>query len=416
MPGSTAARFKDWFWRPPRPHGEALRDRSVSNLELLYDLVYVAVIGQASHALAEDITGRGILEFAIVFGMVWIAWTNGSLYVELHGRQDGRTRMFVFVQMAILALLAVFTAGAATDDGGAFAITYAVFLAVAGWLWLSVRRRDRPEFLAITGAWLALMAASILVVVASAFLPPDPRLAVWGIFVVAWLVGIKLLGARSRMFASGIRPTDSMVERFGLFTIIVLGEVVIGVVVGLTAADQDPLTIATGLIALVIGFGFWWMYFDVVGRRLPRADGAAVATWIVGHVPITLAIAASGAAMVSLIEHAGDPMVPPETAWLLSGAVALGLAGLILTATALEDARRLAVVYRPVAWAMAAGAVAALAVGWLNPAPWLLALLLVLILGILWAVALAAFLRADAWAEADEPSPGEHQPEARPAG
>ena len=170
--------------------------------------------------------------------MVWTAWTNGSLYVELHGRQDGRTRLFVFVQMAILALLAVFTAGAATDDGGAFAITYAVFLAVAGWLWLSVRRRDRPEFLAITGAWLVLMAASIVVVVASAFLPPDPRLAVWGIFVVAWLVGIKLLGARSRMFASGIRPTDSMVERFGLFTIIVLGEVVIGVVVGLTAADR----------------------------------------------------------------------------------------------------------------------------------------------------------------------------------
>ena len=143
MPSDTTARFKDWFWRPPRPHGEALRDRSVSNLELLYDLVYVAVIGQASHALAEHITSRGILEFAIVFGMVWIAWTNGSLYVELHGRQDGRTRLFVFVQMAILALLAVFTAGAATDDGGAFAITYAVFLAVAGWLWLSVRRRDR---------------------------------------------------------------------------------------------------------------------------------------------------------------------------------------------------------------------------------------------------------------------------------
>ena len=47
---------------------------------------------------------------------------------------------------------------------------------------------------------------------------------------------------------------------------------------------------------------------------------------------------------------------------------------------------------------MAAGAVAALAVGWLNPAPWLLALLLALILGLLWAVALGAFLRADAWA------------------
>ena len=352
-----------------------------------------------------------------MFGMIWIAWINGSLYVELHGRQDGRTRLFVFVQMAILALLAVFTAGAATRR------RRRVRDHVRG-----VPRGGRPGSGCRSGGGTArsswrspapgcvLMAVSIVVVVASAFLPPDPRLAVWGAFVVAWLVGIKLLGARSRMFASGVRPTDSMVERFGLFTIIVLGEVVIGVVVGLSAADQDPLTIATGLLALVIGFGFWWMYFDVVGRRLPRAEGAAVATWIVGHLPITLAIAASGAAMVSLIEHAGDPTAPPETAWLLSGAVAVGLAGLILTATALEDARRLAVVYRPVAWAMAAGAVAALAVGWLNPAPWLLALLLVLILGILWAVALAEFLRADAWAEADEPSPGENQPEPRPAG
>jgi low temperature requirement protein LtrA len=411
MQTRTIDRFRDWFWRPPRPHGESLQDRSVSNLELLYDLVYVAVIGQASHALAAHLTARGVIEFAIVFGMIWLAWVNGSLYVELHGRQDGRTRFFVFVQMAILVLLAVFTGGAATDDGRAFAVTYAAFLTVNAWLWLSVRRRDRPEFMAVTGAWLVLMAISIVVVLASAFLPPDTRLVVWAGYVVAWLIGIKVLGARSRMFEFGVRPTDSMVERFGLFTIIVLGEVVIGVVAGLTAAEQDPLTIATGLIALVVGFGFWWMYFDVVGRRLPRPDRRAVATWILGHFPIALAIAASGAGMVTLIEHAADPTAPPETAWLLSGAVALGLAGMILTASALEDARRLSAVYRPVEWALAAGAVAALAVGWIDPAPWLLALLLALILGALWLIALGAFLRADAWAEAEEASRG-----AQPAG
>ena len=31
------------------------------------------------------------------------------------------------------------------------------------------------------------------------------------------------------------------------------------------------MTITTGMIALVIGFGFWWIYFDLVGRRPPRA-------------------------------------------------------------------------------------------------------------------------------------------------
>ena len=48
MTSETRGRFKRWFWRPPRPHGETIADRQVSVLELFYDLVYVAVIGQAA--------------------------------------------------------------------------------------------------------------------------------------------------------------------------------------------------------------------------------------------------------------------------------------------------------------------------------------------------------------------------------
>ncbi|HWD46661.1 MAG TPA: low temperature requirement protein A, partial [Actinomycetota bacterium] len=104
MTSEIPGRFKRWFWRPPRPHGEIVTDRLVSNLELLYDLVYVAVIGQASHQLAEHVSARGVASFAVVFALIWIAWINGSLYLELHGRQDGRTRSIVFVQMGILVL------------------------------------------------------------------------------------------------------------------------------------------------------------------------------------------------------------------------------------------------------------------------------------------------------------------------
>ena len=69
-------------------------------------------------------------------------------------------------------------------------------------------------------------------------------------------------------------------------------------------------TIATGMIALVVGFGFWWIYFDLVGRRLPRNEGGPLVTWMLSHLPITLSIAAAGAAMVSLIGHAGDDRTP----------------------------------------------------------------------------------------------------------
>ena len=99
-------------------------DRQVSNLELFYDLVYVAVIGPAAHHLAEHVTVRGLAEFAVVFALIWIAWINGSLYLEVHGREDGRTRTIVFVQMGILVLLAVFTADATDASGRGFAVVY----------------------------------------------------------------------------------------------------------------------------------------------------------------------------------------------------------------------------------------------------------------------------------------------------
>jgi low temperature requirement protein LtrA len=102
---SPKRQFKRWLSSPPRAHGDIVEDRTASFLELFYDLAYVAVITQVSHRLAEDISIRGAIEFAIVFSMIWIAWFNGSMFIELHGREDGRTRMLVFGQMGILVLL-----------------------------------------------------------------------------------------------------------------------------------------------------------------------------------------------------------------------------------------------------------------------------------------------------------------------
>jgi low temperature requirement protein LtrA len=401
MTSEIPGRFKRWFWRPPRAHGEVDADRQVSVLELFYDLVYVAVLGQAAHQLAEHVSVRGVAEFAVVFALIWIAWINGSLYLELHGREDGRTRSIVFLQMGILALLAVFTAGAADGNGRGFAVVYAIYQVVQTWLWYSVWRQDRrdhSEFLALAGGYVAGMGVSATVIGASALLPATPRLAVWAVLVVAWIVGITL-AARTSRAGLGLTPTDSLVERFGLFIIIVLGEVVIGVVDGLSAAERDAKTIVTGMLALSMGFGFWWIYFDLVGRRLPRAQRLALAYWVLSHLPIALAITAAGAGMVSLIGHAHDASTPAATSWLLAGAVATGLVALVLTEQTLVDDERLSLVFHPLRLALTGGAAAALVVGWLRPAPWLLALLLVVILSVVWSFAVSRFLRADAWGE-----------------
>jgi low temperature requirement protein LtrA len=359
----------------------------------------VAVISQASHQLAGDISVRGFVEFSVVFALIWFAWFNGSLYIELHGREDGRTRLSVFLQMGVLALLAVFTGHAAGETGREFALVYAAFLALMGWHWWSVRELDRierPEFLRITAFYVSGMAISTVAIGATALLPPDARLAAWGVFAAAWIFGLSLGSLVRGRLTEGIQPTDSLVERFGLFTIIVLGEMILGVVTGLSEAGPDPLTIATGSLAMVIGFGVWWIYFDTVGRRLPRGGGTIWA-WMLSHLPIQLSIVAAGAAIVSLIEHAHDPSTPAGTALLLGGSVAIGLLALVLTERSLEDAVRLEEVYRPLGPALVAGAAVAVIAGWAAPAPWILAALLVAILTVLWFFVVARMIRAGVW-------------------
>ena len=391
--------FKDWFWRPPRPHGETIVDRRVSPLELLYDLVYAAVIAQAANHLAARLSAGGLIEFTVVFSLTWIAWANGSLYLELHGQPDGRTRTFFFLQIGILAILAVYAADAG-GGGAGFAVTYAAFLVVMTWLWYEVRRQDalvHPEFLGDTGRYVVAMAVSVVVILVSAFLPTQLRLLAWATFTVAWAILLLLSGRSSIGLGRGMAPTDSLVERFATITIIVLGEVVFGVVDGLAQSKHDVTTISTGMIALTVGLGFWWIYFDVVGGKLPKPDGRALANWMLSHYPITLSIAAAGAGMVSLIEHAHDSGTPGPTSWLLSGAVAMGLVFLIPTWRALAEAGQLGSVYRKLWIATVAGAVASVIIGWARPAPWLLGLLLVVVLGLVWAVAVRAFALAGTW-------------------
>ena len=113
--------------------------------------------------------------------------------------------------------------------------------------------------------------------------------------------------------------------------------------------------------------------------------------WLLGHLPLTAAIAAMGAAMVSLVDHAHDGRTPAATAWLLCAGAAVVLCATMLVAASLQDWRRDPGLYRPLAGTCAAVAAACLAVGALRPAPLFLGLALVVLLSIPWVVAVASF-------------------------
>jgi low temperature requirement protein LtrA len=348
----------------------------------------VVLIGQAAHHLAGHLTWRGLGEFAVVFTLVWIAWTNGSLHHELHGHDDARARNTFLLQILVLVAMGACIPQAGGTRGAAFAVTAAVLLAVLAVLWLLAARGDRPEYRRPSRLFVTGTAACAVLLAGTALLPASARVPAWGLLDAAYLAGFAavILTATPGQ-AAALTITDALIERFGLLTIIVLGETLIGVVDGLAGEPINGLTLSVGLVAVVVGFGAWWTYFDFAGHRHPRPNPTATLQWILGHVPLTAAIAAMGAAMVSLVDHAHDGRTPAATAWTLSAGAAVVLCATMLISVSLQAWHHDRGLYRPLAYTCAAVAAACLALGAARPAPLGLGLALVLLLSVPWVLA-----------------------------
>jgi len=384
------ARLRRALWQPPRPHGQQPRERAVGPLELFYDLAVVVLVAQAAHHLATDLSWPGLGEFVVIFTLVWIAWVNGSLHHELHGREDSRARSTFLVQILLLAAMGAFIPEAAGRRGAAFAVAAGILFAVLTILWLLAARGDRPEYRRPSRMFVAGTAACAVLLIGTAFLPAGARAPVWGALDAAYLVGFAVLMLTSGpQVAAELTITDALIERFGLLIIIVLGEIMTGVVAGLASQPISALTLSVGLIAVVVGFGAWWTYFDLAGHRPPRPGMAATLQWILSHLPLTASVAAMGAAMVGLVDQAHDSRTPAATGWVLCAGTAVVLCATMLVAASLQAWARDRTLYVPLARTCAAVAVACLVLGAIRPPPLVLGFALVLLLSIPWGFAVA---------------------------
>jgi low temperature requirement protein LtrA len=390
------ARLRRLLWQPPRPHGEQPRARTVSPLELFFDLVVVVLVSRAAHQLAINLSWGGLGEFAAVFTVVWIAWFNATLHHELHGRDDARGRSIILLQVLALVPLGAFISDAGGARGVAFAVSAGVLFFLLTLIWFLAARGDRPEYrhtsrVAVGGT--ALYAAALAL---SAFLPAEERVLAWGVASAAFLAWFAaLIATATPVVAAALTITSALNERFGLLIIIVLGEVVLGVVDGLSHASVDGTSLSVALVSVVAGFGAWWTYFDFAGHRPPRSERSTVLVWLLTHLPLTAAIAAMGAAMVSLIEHAHTTNTAASTAWGLSVSAAIVLGTTALLTTSLQAWREQPGLYKPLALVCVATAVLTLGLGIAKPPPLLFGLALTGLFSIPWIYAVVRVARHD---------------------
>ncbi|MFN2444175.1 MAG: low temperature requirement protein A [Vicinamibacterales bacterium] len=280
--------------------------RAVTPLELLFDLVFVVAIAQAAsglhHAIAEDHALTGLVGYLMVFFAIWWAWLNFTWFASAYDCDDVPYRLAVFVQIAgALILAAGVPAMFETRTPNLATIGGYVLMRLAGVAqWLRASAADPPRrttarryALGITvlqAAWIAVFLI--------------PRLGIPGFLVFAALELVVPVWAE-RAGPTTWHP-QHIAERYGLLTLIVLGESILAATVAIQAAlaSGEALSALAPLIVggLLIVYSLWWVYFDRPVHDLLTSLRKAI-VWGYGHYVLFAAVAAVGAGLAVAVDQ-----------------------------------------------------------------------------------------------------------------
>ena len=312
------------LFHPPALHTAAHgSEKKVGWVELFYDLIYVATIIQLGNALSQHPGILGFLAFAGLFVPIWYTWTGFTFYSNRFVVDDVVHRGAVFLQMFAVGAMAVYVPRVLDGDYRAFTLAYAgarfVLVALYARAWWQV-----PEAREFTRLYTFGFAAGAVLWLASAFLPPPWTYWLWG---AAMLLDLAVPLNRHARELTGRYPPDvlHMSERYGLLIIIVLGESFVKVLTSLADAGAPPEGMLLGTLTLLVTCCLWWIYFDdVAGSRIKSTPSAAF-VWIYAHLPLTIAVTATGVAIKKAVFFPPMEVAPAKYRWLLCGTLALAL-------------------------------------------------------------------------------------------
>ena len=260
-----ASRPLPWVRRMSgRDPGEA--HRASTPLELLFDLTFVVAVARAGielrDALAQGHAGHALAGYAAVFFGVWWAWVNFTWFACAYDTDDVPYRLLTLLQMAgVLVFAAGIPAAFGHLDVATVVIGYVIMRLAMVAQWLRAAR-SHPEGRAGTLRYAAGVTVVQLGWIGQLFLPGLAALAGFSV-----LVAVELAVPAWAEFAGRRTPwhPGHIAERYGEFTIIVLGEVVAAIAAAVqeavdrSRASPGLLTVAAAGLLLV--FALWWSYF-----------------------------------------------------------------------------------------------------------------------------------------------------------
>jgi low temperature requirement protein LtrA len=298
-------------------------ERRTTYLELFFDLVFVFAVTQVTALVAADPTARGFAHGALVFALVWWAWSGYAWMTNAIDVERTETRLLMLAAAAGSFLMAIMVPGAFGDDGARFVLAYVFVRVLNVGLYIRGLRGSEQEGAILHLAPYFLVAP--LVAVPGGFVDGWARAAIW----LASLA-IDVFGTlRSGRWGFRVSPAH-FAERYALFVIIALGESVVAIGATADVLPRDASFFAAVTIAFALVATLWWSYFDFPALAAARALRFAAPErrgplardlFTFFHFPNVLGIIYIAVAVKKSLAHPSEPLSGGGRAALALGLV-----------------------------------------------------------------------------------------------
>jgi low temperature requirement protein LtrA len=281
--------------------------RVATPLELFFDLDFVVAIAQAAeglhHAISEAHALEGLIGYLMSFFAIWWAWINFTWFASAYDCDDVQYRLAVFVQIAGALILAAGVSALFESRSLNIATVggYVVMRLALVRQWLRAAADDPPRrrtaYRYALGIVLLQIAWVALLLVPAVWVPGFLLLVALELYVPAW----------AESAGQTTWHPHHITERYGLLTLIVLGESIMAATLAIEAALRAGSALSV-LVPIIIGgllivYSMWWMYFDRPVHDLLTSMSKAF-IWGYGHYVVFAAAAAVGAGLGVSVDHA----------------------------------------------------------------------------------------------------------------
>jgi low temperature requirement protein LtrA len=315
--------------------------RKVTWLELFFDLVFVAAVAQVAAPLHEEYTLYGLVRLTPLFALIWCAWTGHSVFATRFDTDDAVQRGLTLLQMFAVTIMAANARDALDSRSSAgFAAAYGAMRVIL--VGQYARARAVPTARGLATRYLIGHGCAALMWLASAVVPAPVRFVIW-IGAFALDLGTPWLLVEHSV---ALPPDPShLPERFGLFTLILLGESVAALMRGVESQEYWPVeAAASALLGMCLLFVLWWWYFDGIGAAEAqpvhsRRDAVRFHLWSYAHFPLSLAIVVLGVGIERSVTVSAQRPLDGSDVTLIAGAAAIVVAAMAVIAGARRHRR-----------------------------------------------------------------------------